>query len=216
MSEVNKDLLLMMEDTVVAKINVDTGLFDVMNELLLPWTMKGRIRKTILQEKEYSKYDMTQILIASRKNTELLTSWLSSRVLPLSRKNAKWIYNTLKLEQRQDEVYKAKIALFCRAVSLQDNYWVKLDGDTRKWKDVNIRTNHLNEILAQIALHGSSLTLQGELTTPELTTHGAYAKCWKREDGDLWLYKMGADGNTESRIEVMVSKLLSKLPVMLR
>ena len=143
MSEVNKDLLLMMEDTVVAKINVDTGLFDVMNELLLPWTMKGRIRKTILQEKEYSKYDMTQILIASRKNTELLTSWLSSRVLPLSRKNAKWIYNTLKLEQRQDEVYKAKIALFCRAVSLQDNYWVKLDGDTRKWKDVNIRTNHL-------------------------------------------------------------------------
>lgn len=44
------------------------------------------------------------------------------------------------------------------------------------------------------------------MITPELTTNGAYAKAWRRHpDHCLWLYKLGADGNTESRIEVMCS-----------
>jgi hypothetical protein len=96
---------------------------------------------------------------------------------------------------------------------LQDNYWVKIDGDHKCWSDVNLRTNHLNEIVAQISLHGSSLTIQGELTTPELTGQGSYAKAWKREDGKLWLYKKGAKDPTESRIEAMVSDLLDKCNV---
>lgn len=74
--------------------------------------------------------------------------------------------------------------------------------------------NPLNKVVAQVALHGKSLTLQGSMVTPELTTNGACAKAWRRHpNGKLWLYKLGANGNTESRIEVMCSNLLDKMNV---
>lgn len=39
-------------------------------------------------------------------------------------------------------------------------------------------------------------------------------RLWRRhKDGSLWLYKRGANGNTESRIEVMCSNLLDKMNV---
>ena len=209
----------MMKDIVVMRINFDTAVYEVVDELHLPWSLKGKIRKPYPVKESYSQYDVTQIRIISDKNRDAIISWLANRVLTLSRKNAKWIYNLLRFEQIQSEYHKAKIALVCRAVSLQDCYWVKLDGDNSTWADVNIRVNPLNEVIAQVALHGKSLTLQGslttpELTTPELTTHGAYAKAWRRHpDGTLWLYKLGNNGNTESRIEVMCSDLLDKMNV---
>ena len=209
-----KDLLIMMKDTVVMRVNFDTAVYDVIDELRLPWSLKGKIRAVPDFSTITSKYEDTQRQIIIGKNNNAVTSWLANRVLTLSRKNAKWIYNLLKFEQIQTETHKAKIALVCRAVSLQDSYWVKLEDDTSQWDDVNIRTNHLNEIIAQVALHGKSLILQGSLVSPELTTHGAYAKAWRRhEDGSLWLYKLGHNGNTESRIEVMCSNLLDKMNV---
>ncbi len=108
-----------------------------------------------------------------------------------------------------------KIAMTCRAVSVLDPYWLKFDEDLDiTWSQADVKQNPLNEIVARVALHGKSLTLQGSLVTPELTTNGAYAKAWRRHpDGCLWLYKLGADGNTESRIEVMCSNLLDKMNV---
>ena len=211
--EEQRDLLLMSSDNIVMRINFDLSIFEVVNERLLPWTIRGKLRKVISFDEVKTRYDDTQRQIAIGKNKEAIMSWLANRTLPLSRKNAKWVYNLLKLEQLNSEYEKAKVALECRAVSVIDNYWVKLDGDPVRWKDVNIRHVSLNEIIAQVALHGSSLTLQGSLNTPELTTHGAYAKGWKRENGDLWLYKLGSKDPTESKIEVMCSKLLDKLPV---
>ena len=76
----------------------------------------------------------------------------------------------------------------CRAVSVLDAYWLKFDDDKGLlWKAVDVKRNPLNEIIAQVALHGKSLTLQGSLVTPELTTNGAYAKAWRRHsDNFLW------------------------------
>ncbi len=72
----------------------------------------------------------------------------------------------------------------------------------------------MSEIVAQVSLRGSSLTLQGEIHTPELNGQGAYAKAWKRENNSLYLHKVGANGRElESRIEVMVSDILDKCSV---
>lgn len=211
--KLSPNMLLMMKDEIVMRINFDIVLFDVLKEELLPWTMKGRIKKIPNFESVKSHYDDIQRQRAIRADMDAIISFLAARVLPLSRDNAKKIYNLFAFEQSQDEYSKAKIALTCRAVSLQDNYWVKTENDKIKWKDVNLRINKLNDIVAQVALHGSSLSLQGVLTTPELTGQGAYAKAWKREDDSLWLYKMGAKDPTESRIEVMVSNILDNCNV---
>ena len=209
-----KAFLIMCENVEVMSINFEEGVYDVLREDLLPFTIKGKLRKVPTYEEIKSKYDMTQSIIAQRNNEQVIVSWLANRTLSLGRKNAKWIYNLLRIEQLSSEIEKAKVAIMCRAVSVLDNYWLKLEGDTATWESINVRHVPLNETIAQVALHGKSVTLQGSLCSPELTTNGAYAKAWRRhDDGNLWLYKLGHNGNTESRIEVMCSNLLDKMNV---
>ena len=210
-----KAFTIMRKDTEVVRVDFDNLVYEVINEKYLPYPIRGRLRRATSAENIRTQYDMTQSLIASRKNEEAIVSWLANRVLLLSRANAKWIYNLFRFEQTQTDEQKVKIAMVCRAVSVLDPYWLKFDEDTDiSWSKVDVKQNSLNEIVAQVALHGKSLTLQGSFLTPELTTNGAYAKAWRRhEDGHLWLYKLGANGNTESRIEVMCSNLLDKMNV---
>lgn len=214
-----KDLILMSKDTAVLQVNFDEGRYEVLSETKLPFGLKGRLREGYPEKEAYTKYDIMQMQIISNTNNAAVTSWLADRVLLLSRANAKWLYNALKVEQVQTDAERAKIALLCRAVSINDSYWVKTVEEPLRWADINIRNNPLNEVIAQIALHGKSLTksnevrLQGSkhrcaLCSPEFTTNGTYAKAWRRhEDGSLWLYKKGAKDSTESRIEVMVSRI---------
>lgn len=206
-------MLLMMKDIPVMRVDFDEALYEILDETLIPYQIKGKLQHYDFNPQAGMQYNLSQMNIASRKNERAFVSFLASRTLPLDRENAKKILNLLKLEQSQDPFSRAKIALSCRGVSLQDNYWVKMDGDSASWKDVDIRQNPLNQIVAQVALHGSSLTLQGRAHTPELTTHGTYAKCWVREEDGLYLYKRGFRGTAEAQIEVEVSGILDKCNV---
>lgn len=208
-----KPLELMMKDELVMSIDRNRNTYSVRRTDLLPWSLKGRIKDLPILSSIPTPYEISQYMLSIRHNDEAFDSFLASRVLSLNRENAKKLYNAIGLPQLQDEVTKAKISLICHAVSLQDNYWVRLEGAALNWSDVNLRENSLSEVVAQIALHGSSLTLTGKLTTPELTTQGTYAKAWKREQGDLWLYKKGFRGSSEARIEVMVSNILDNCNV---
>lgn len=196
-------MYLMCGDIKVMEIDVTKGVYNVLNNKLLPYPLKNVIVPV--------GNNRRSIALSIANNYNAFISFLSNRVLALSRSNAKKILNILNLEQTQSDVERAKAAIFCKAVSVVDNYWLCSKG-TEKWCDYDIRRVSLNSIVAQIALHGSSLTLNGkDIRTPELTTHGAYAKCWKRESGDLWLYKRGDKGSDyESKVEVCVSKILDK------
>ena len=205
--------VLMLKDISVLKFDFDNGEYEVLREYLLPHVMQGSFRRVPTFEEVKTKYDDTQREVARRHNQSLIDTWAAHRLLPLSRSNAKKVYGALRLEQYQDAKSKAKITYSCRAISLQDNYWLRLDGEDVKWKDVNLRNNSLNTAIALISLHGTSLSIKGRPTTPELTGQGAYAKAWFREDNNIYLYKAGADGNAEARIEVMVSNLLDKTNV---
>lgn len=209
-----KDMLLMMKDIEVMRINFDLHIYEVINDKYLPFTLKNKIKTAPTYEEDNSKYGELLRFKAADDNKEEITVWLANRVLLLSRANAKWIYNALNIEQLNTDRNKARFAVMCRAVSLLDSYWLKLDGDGTCWDKVDIRKNPLNETIAQIALHGKSITIQGSLISPELTTNGAYAKAWRRYlDNNLWLHKLGAHGNEESRIEVMCSNILDKINV---
>ncbi|MCM1540169.1 MAG: hypothetical protein NC121_02790 [Blautia sp.] len=206
---------IMMKDIAVMNVDLDAMQYDVLQEKYLPYPIRGKLREMPEADKIMTAGEMTQWMLAASKNKEAIVSWLANRVLLLSRANAKWIYNLCHFEQTGTDEQRMKIAMACRAVSVLDPYWLKFeDDDGIAWSMVDVSRNPLNEVIAQVALHGTSLTLQGSLVTPELTTNGAYAKAWRRhEDSGLWLYKLGADGNTESRIEVMCSNLLDKMNV---
>ena len=148
-----------------------------------------------------TRYYETQVRIFEETNQLILLSWLAGRTLLLSRKNAKKLYQAFRLEQLSDELSRAKLSIACRALSVLDNYWVKLESDPVTWEKVNLRHISLNESVAQIALHGVSLSLDGSFQdSPEFLTNGSYAKCWRRyPDGRLWLHKSGEHGSFESR-----------------
>lgn len=212
-----KTLQLMMKDHLVMDINLDEAVYNIVDPLLLPYVMKGKLRRIPDFSEVKTKYDDTQRQIAIQKNYNALLSFLASRVLPLTRENAKKVYNLFGYSQLQDDFSKARVALTCRALSLQDNYWVKLSVDKSTWKEVSLRNVSLSEAVAQVSLHGSSLSLTDKkeeaMKTPELTGQGTYAKAWIREPDGLYLYKKGANGNAEARIEVMVSDLLDNCNV---
>ncbi len=210
-----KKFVIMMKDIEVMKVDFGALQYEVINEKFIPYPIKGKLCAMPSLCGTATVSEMTQWMVCARKNEEAVVGWLANRVLLLSRANAKWIYNLCHFEQTGTDEQRVKIALACRAVSVLDSYWLKFEEDGEIfWHQVDVKQNPLNEIVAQVALHGKSLTLQGSLVTPELTTNGAYAKAWRRhEDSKLWLYKLGADGNTESRIEVMCSNLLDKMNV---
>lgn len=214
----NTGTTLMCKDIEVLHFNLDDGVYEILDEQHLPYQLKGKVfplqePKEMFTSIEEQKRFMKEYLITANKNHNAVESYCASRVLSLTRENAKKIYNLFGYEQLQDNHSKALVSILCRSVSLQDDYWIRNDNETIKktWKDIDIRQNSLSEIVAMVALHGSSLTLQGEAHTPELNGQGAYAKAWLRENDDLYLYKLGANGGDyESHLEVMVSNLLDK------
>ena len=209
--------LLMMKDIPVLRFNFSTAVYDVLDELHLPYQLKGLLREMPQYHDGMTKYEFNQSSICGNKNKDAIIDWLAERALPLTRENAKKVYNLFGFAQLESLTNKARIAIACRALSLQDNYWIKLDGDSVKWDDVDLRKVHLNEDIAQVSLCGSSFSIQNKqgeaVRCPELTGQGAYAKAWFREDGGLYLHKLGHQGVTESKIEVMVSNLLDNCNV---
>lgn len=176
----SKDFYIMCKNIEVMRINFDELKYDILDDIHLPWSLKGRIESFPESKDTYSKYELIQMQRISQNNYDAVISWLANRVLTLSRANAKYIYNLIGANQIQTDRNKAQIALVCRAVSLQDSYWIKLQDDNVTWDNVDIRRNPLNEVIAQVALHGKSLTLQGSLQSPELTTDGTYAKALEK------------------------------------
>ena len=83
------------------------------------------------------------------------------------------------------------------AVSLNDTFWVKkADGDLC-WDQVSLYRNEFDQLISEAAFDGSASSSELSTTSPEFGTDGNYAKCWVREDDDIYLYKTGS-----SRYEV--------------
>ena len=214
-------LVLMCANERVLSVDVGTGEISIHNEKLLPHSLKNRFKFHTKTKPPYTEQDYKYIIHYNFKNYWAVVNWLANRTLLFSRCNAKKLYQAYRLEQLTDESSRAKLAVTCKALSVLDNYWVKLPTDTTTtWDKINIRHNPLNKAIAQIALHGTSLplqgfsfSLQGSPEAPEFTTNGAYAKAWHRdEDGSLWLYKLN-DMQSTAKVEVMVSNLLDCMNV---
>ena len=85
-----KAFLIMFENTPVISINFDEYSYDILCEELLPFTIKGKLKHYESEDQNiYTKYDLTQFISADTNNYYTILSWLGSRALPLSRKNAK-------------------------------------------------------------------------------------------------------------------------------
>ena len=121
-------------------------------------------------------------------NVQEVKSYLSSRIMSLSKDNAKQIYSTFQIPQIDTVDNRVNICIKCKGVSIQDCYWVREDSEDIRWESVNIRQNQLRDIV-DISLSGLYPTITTSYNCPELTTKGLFRKGWIRLGSDLYLLK---------------------------
>ncbi len=111
---------------------------------------------------------------------------------------------------------KSGFIALTHCLSLTDTLWVKSDRESVTWKDVNLYENNFDEVVSKLSFDGNGLFgIQMSTTSPELTTDGAYDKCWLNEKDGIHLIKTGSEGarNTglEPYCEVLASQVFEKL-----
>ena len=131
-------------------------------------------------------------------NDETLWTWLTRRIVPRNRRNIEELMARIGLSSRN---VKGIIEL-CRGLSLNDVYWVVPDGCEDSWKDFNLYENDFSNAIAQMAFSGVGPDFREQWTSsPEFTTNGMLAKCWRRIDGNVLLYKSGTEGASNTGFE---------------
>lgn len=125
-----------------------------------------------------------------RTDDEALWAWLKHRAVPKGRAYIQSCLDSLGL--RGDDV--RGIISFCLGLSLNDVHWVDEDSSTHTWGQVNLYANPFSETLAFMAFTGADERVELGSTSPELTTNGMLAKCWRRIEGEILLYKSGTEG----------------------
>lgn len=101
-------------------------------------------------------------------------------------------------------------------VSLNDTYWVKEVESRVTWKTVSPYTNALNKVVSEYSFTGK---IAGKCISgsPDFSTDGNFPKCWRRENGTLYLYKAGtrgyANAGNEPYSEVYAYKIAQALGV---
>lgn len=117
--------------------------------------------------------------------------WLRHRTIPANRA---YVRNFLARQGLSEKNIKGIIDL-SKGLSLNDAYWIVPDGFDGTFAQFNLYGNRFSRILGELAFtgHGSGLR-SAFASSPEFTTNGMLAKCWRRIDGQVVLYKAGTEG----------------------
>lgn len=126
---------------------------------------------------------------------ESLKKWIKSRTIPSNRAYVQNFLAKLGLNEKDTK----GIIDICRGLSLNDCYWIVNENFTGKFADFNLYDNHFSRTLSYIAFTGYGSSIKSTFrSSPEFTTNGMLAKCWKRVNGKILLYKSGTEGFANS------------------
>ena len=120
-----------------------------------------------------------------------LLKWLKRRVIPRNRAFVQSFLAKLGLNVNDTK----GIIDICQGLSLNDCCWVVNDSFDGAFARYNLYENRFSRILSLIAYTGHGESIRSTFaSTPELTTGGMLAKCWRRTGGKIILYKAGSTG----------------------
>lgn len=141
---------------------------------------------------------------------EDIDSWIANRSSAKHRSHVNKI-----LEMCGGKTKSGFIAL-THCLSLTDTLWVKSDRENVSWAQLNLYENKFDEVISKLSFDGNGLFgIQMSTTSPELTTDGAYDKCWLNEKDGIHLIKTGSDGARNTGLEpygeVLASHVFEKI-----
>lgn len=139
-----------------------------------------------------------------------IDSWCAARSAAKHRRHVNKI-----LEQCGGKTKSGFIAL-THCLSLTDTLWVKSSSEKVTWAQVNLYENRFDEVVSKLSFDGNGLFgIQMSTTSPELTTDGAYDKCWLNESDGIHLIKTGSEGARNTGLEpygeVLASQVFKKI-----
>ena len=134
-----------------------------------------------------------------------ISEWLHNRSAAKHRSFVKDLLSKLSADTRSGFID------LTNCLSLQDTLWVRLEISNLTWDAVNLYNHDFSEVMTHLAFDGTGLYgMQIRTTSPELTTDGAYDKCWVRRDGDTVLLKAGSTGARNTGLEPYCEALASQ------
>ena len=141
-----------------------------------------------------------------------LSTWVANRSAAKHRSHVNKI-----LELCGGKTKSGFIAL-THCLSLTDTLWVKSEFENVSWEKVNLYENNYNGNISKFVLNGNAcdvVKFQKSTTFPELTTDGAYDKCWLNEKDGIHLIKTGSSGARNAGLEpygeVLASQVFEKI-----
>ena len=139
-----------------------------------------------------------------------IDSWVSARSSAKHREHVNKI-----LEVCGGKTKSGFIAL-THCLSLTDTLWVKSSREDVTWEKLNLYENNFDEVISKLSFDGNGLFgIQMSTTSPELTTDGAYDKCWLNEKDGIHLIKTGSEGTRNTGLEpygeVLASQVFEKI-----
>ena len=121
--------------------------------------------------------------------------WLRRRTIP---SNRAYVNNFLAKQGLNEKNTKGIIDI-SKGLSLNDVYWVVSDDFKGTFAQYNLYTNRFSRILGELAFSGHGSHIRSSFaSSPEFTTNGMLAKCWRRIKGEVILYKSGTEGAAKS------------------
>jgi hypothetical protein len=86
------------------------------------------------------------------------------------------------------------------ALGINDCLWVKKYGSDLEWGKINLYNNEFSDVAQHTAFESGLYGLQmsstnlSSVVSPEFTSEGTCPKCWRVEDGHIYLYKAAYSG----------------------
>lgn len=134
-----------------------------------------------------------------------IDTWISKRSAAKHRKHVQSI-----LDMMGGRTLSGFIGL-THCLSLNDTLWVKSALENINWDSVSLYSNDFDEIVSKLSFDGNGLCgMKFSTTSPELTTDGAFDKCWVKED-DIYLIKAGSTGASNAGREPYSEVLASQV-----
>lgn len=134
-----------------------------------------------------------------------IDTWISKRSAAKHRKHVQSI-----LDMMGGRTLSGFIGL-THCLSLNDTLWVKSALENINWDSVSLYSNDFDEVVSKLSFDGNGLCgMKFSTTSPELTTDGAFDKCWVKED-DIYLIKAGSTGASNAGREPYSEVLASQV-----
>lgn len=204
---------LILNDTITLSTNIssskaNTITYEIMHMEKIVATI-STVGRVILHNEKFLPYDLyfetLEDIDTLLNNLNSFYSWCASRVLSLDRKYAKEILNSIGVAQAVTDKERASISLSYHCVSLTDVYWVRKQGETVTFENINLYDKSLNEAIVEISLKGHQMTVTNRELAHDLATRGCFPKAWIRQGNKFKLLKDGGDDAVKK--ELLASKI---------